>query len=100
MDYIILKKKKEVKNENYNSRRVDRMEKVRKTYDDQDNHFRHKGTMIPVVLTDKDIEKLDEFMKYQAGRTFDMRKPEHPVAHKILSEILFHEWNRIKHVPR
>ena len=98
MDYIILKKKKGVKNENYNSRQVDRMERLEETHDDQDNHFRHKGTMIPVVLTDKDIEKLDEFMKYQAGRTFDMRKPEHRVAHKILMEILIQEIP--KDVPR
>ena len=44
-----------------------------------------------VVLTEEDYESLDEFMKHQAGRTFDMRKPEHRVAHKLLTEILIWE---------
>ena len=44
--------------------------------------------MVMVVLTDKDYEILDEFMKHQAGRTFDMRKAGHRVAHKLLMEIL------------
>ena len=44
-----------------------------------------------IYLTDEDFEMLTEFMNHQAGRTFDMRKPEHRVAHKILTEILIWE---------
>ena len=54
--------------------------------------------MIPVILTEKDVALLDEFMSHQAGRTFDMRKPEHRLAYKILMEILIQEIP--KDVPR
>ena len=55
-------------------------------------------TEIPLILNEEEYKIIDEFMNHQAGRTFDMRKPEHRVAHKILMEILTQEIP--KHVPR
>ena len=44
-------------------------------------------TEIPLILNEDEYEIIDAFMKFRAGRTFDMRTREGRLIHRILRDI-------------
>ena len=44
-------------------------------------------TEIPVILNEEEYKMIDEFMRFRAGRTFDMRTREGRLIHRILRDI-------------